>query len=343
MRALILFSVMLVLAGCGERGHIYRQQAYTFGTLVDITIWGHDEAKAQQAMAAVFADLDRMHHDWHAWEPGPLLELNQALPSGEWVQIPEPLKPLLRRAQVLSETTGGLFNPGIGELIRLWGFNDQFYNRTEPPPQAEIDAILARHASIADLEIEADRVRSRNPAVYLDLGGFAKGLGVDLAIARLKERGITDAIVNAGGDLRVIGQRGARPWRIGIRHPRGQGIIASIDLAPDESVYTSGDYERFFDYQGRRYHHIIDPRTGYPAQGVVSASIIHDSSAAADAASSALVVAGVEGWKSVAKAMGITQAMVIDDTGKIHMTPAMAKRLHFEVSPPPEVILSEAW
>jgi thiamine biosynthesis lipoprotein len=152
--------------------------------------------------------------------------------------------------------------------------------------------------------------------------------------------GVDDAIVNAGGDLRAIGTHGDRPWRIGIRHPRADGVIASVELGRDESVFTSGDYERYFLFRGKRYHHILDPRTGYPARGTASVTVISRDPGAADAAATALVVAGPDEWQAIAWSMGIRNVMLIDHQGRAHVTPSMAKRIRFEVEPPPEVIVS---
>ena len=139
----------------------------------------------------------------------------------------------------------------------------------------------------------------------------------------LRARGIHNAIVNAGGDLRAIGTHGARPWHIGIRHPRKDGILASIDSAGDTSIFTSGDYERLFEVNGKRFHHILDPRTGYPATGTVAVTVVHENGAIADAAATALFVAGPADWADIARQMGIDRVMLVDSEGTIHMTPAM--------------------
>jgi len=151
-----------------------------------------------------------------------------------------------------------------------------------------------------------------------------------MAIQTLQELGIDNAIINAGGDLRAIGKRDNHNWTVGIRHPREKGIIASIEINQDESVFTSGDYERFFEYKKKRYHHIIDPRTGYPAEDVISVTVIHPNATVADAAATALFIAGPQQWHAIARSMGIKLVMMIDDKRNIYMNPAMAQRLMFE-------------
>jgi len=122
---------------------------------------------------------------------------------------------------------------------------------------------------MSDIHIDGTLVESHNSDVQLSLGAFAKGYAIDLAMEYLQSQGIENAVINAGGDLRVIGQHGERPWRIGIRHPREDGMIAWLDAEANESIFTSGDYERFYMHDGKRYHHTRDPRTGYHATGAI--------------------------------------------------------------------------
>lgn len=341
MRVLAM-ALMLLLSACTRAPEPIQHQIYTFGTLVDITLWGVSQAKGEQALAMLTEDFARMHQDWHPSEGGALAAVNERLMHGEAADLPESLLPLVRRSTELSVRSGGLFNPAIGRLIRLWGFSNEFAVPTAPPAGAEIEALVARAPSMQDLTLEGNVLRPKDDAAALDFGAFAKGYAVDRAIERLRGLGIEHAIVNAGGDLRAIGRRGERPWRIGIRQPRGKGILASLETRGDESVFTSGDYERFFEHEGRRYHHILDPRSGYPAQGATSVTVVSRDAALADAAATALLVAGPEHWVEVAKAMGVSEVMLVDGTGKVHMTPALAARIRFEVTPAPEVELSES-
>jgi thiamine biosynthesis lipoprotein len=246
------------------------------------------------------------------------------------------LLPLITRADQLARASGELFNPAIGKLIGTWGFHSD--EPLLPPPTADtVAALVAQHPGMDDLRITGDTLQSSNPAVQLDFGAIAQGYAVDLAIAQLRALGIHNAIVNASGDIRVIGKRGTRAWRIGIRNPRGPGIIASIEMEGDESIVTSGTYERYFEYQGTRYHHIIDPRSGYPASGLVSVTVLHSDTTTADAASTALLVAGPEDWGKTARALGIKDVMLIDQTGKVILTPTLAARIRFEIAPAPQI------
>lgn len=342
LRIVVLcICIPLFVSACSNTdSSLHQARLLALGTLVDISTWGVDDDTAEQAIAAVEGILNDIHHTWHAWQPGTLTRINEQLAKGEPVEVEPDNMMLIREAGRLSGIGDQLFNPAIGKLIELWGFHSDDRPQGPPPDPAAIKALVAKNPTMKDLVINGTTLKSTNPAVQLDFGAFAKGYAVDQAIAMLRARGISNAIVNAGGDLRAIGRHGDRPWRIGIRHPKDPGIIASIETNGDESVFTSGNYERFFDYQGNRYHHIIDPRDGYPAKDTLSVTVIHDNAATADAAATALFVAGPKLWQKIAAQMGITQVMLIDDKLTIYMTPAMAKRVHFEIDPQPKIIIA---
>ena len=336
----ILISVSL-LGGCSEPQHSANNyQVYVFGTLVDITIWGADTEQEEQAVAAITRDFQRMHHDWHAWKPGPLVAINQAIAEGKPATVIPSLIPIIQQSTVLSAQSEGLFDPAIGGLLNLWGFQSDGRPNGPPPDRAAIAAWVEAAPRMDDLTLEGDTLRSANPAVQLDFGAFAKGYAVDLAIGRLREFGIANAIINAGGDLRAIGSKDGKPWRVGIRHPQGQGVLAALEVSGDESVFTSGNYERYREYEGVHYNHILDPRTGMPVDGVTSVTVIHDNGAVADAAATALVVAGPGEWHRIAAKMGIRYVMLVDDKGVVYMNPRMQQRVQFQDTPPADIRIS---
>lgn len=341
MRGLAWIALVLLLgallAGC-ERAQIHHSRFFTLGTLVDASVYTADRAQAQRAFALMAEELDQLHLTWHAWEPGPLVTINAHLARGEPAPLRAEMYAPLQQAQRLYHDSQGLFNPAMGRLIAMWGFHGD-EPQGPPPDRAAIERLLAQPPSMAQLDLQADTLSADNPAIQLDLGAFIKGYGIDRIIERLQAEGIVDAIVNAGGDLRAIGQPGQRPWRIGIRHPSGQGVIAGLEVAGDESVFTSGDYERYYTYQGQRYHHLLDPRSGYPADSVRSVTVLHRQGALADAASTALFIAGSAQWREVARAMGIDAVMLIDKDEVIYLTQAMAQRLHFLREPTKVVII----
>ena len=304
-----------------------RETFFVFGTLVEIETRGVPEDKARAAIAKVGHRLQQIHHDWHAWRPGRLESLNAAIADGRAFTVDPALADLLREGRQLACASGGLFDPAIGRLIEVWGFHADTPPEGAAPPDAVLDALVARHPRMTDLRISGTEVRSDNPAVQLDLGAYAKGAALDLAAADLRAEGIENAVLNAGGGVQVIGRHDARPWRVAIRDPFQWGVVAAVSLHPDEALHTSGNYERFFDQGGVRFSHIIDPRSGRPMQGIVSVSVLDTSGARADAAATALSVAGQADWPKVAAAMGVHAVMMITDDGTIYATPAMKARL----------------
>lgn len=331
-----LLVAALLLGACDTEPPVTSRTFLAFGTLVEVTIVGTEPKQAEQAIGQVQQEFEYMHRTWQPWDASALARMNMLLTTGAWFSAAPSVLPLLQQAAELERASGGRFNPAIGKLIKLWGFDESDQPTAQPPPKDEIASLVAAKPSLADIEIDGIRVRSTNPAVALDFGAFAKGYGVDRTIELLRRHGIENAIINAGGDLRAIGSHGDRAWRIGIRAPRGGGILAAVEISGDQSVFTSGDYERFFEFQGQRYHHILDPATGYPARGLTSVTVMTREGARADAAATALFVAGPDHWRQVAADMGVERVMVVLADGSVQMTARMAEHMHFEQDPPPQ-------
>jgi len=335
----LLVVVTLLLGGC-SRPREFNEKIYVFGTIVEVTLWDVSEEKAQQVFAEISQRFQKMHHEWHAWEEGPLTDLNHAIAAGKPLTVDPSLVPLLEKSKEACVRSNCLFNPAIGRIIGLWGFHSSERPHGPIPSRVAIDALVKQHPSMRDVEIHDGIVTSTNRAVEIDLGGIAKGYAVEQALQWLRDAGVKNAIVNAGGGLGVIGTHGDRPWRVGIRHPQGKGVLASVTVHDSEQVHTSGNYERFREENGVRYAHIIDPRTGWPVEGITSATVIEKDGSIADAAATAMVVAGVNGWYQVAEQMGIHYVMLVDENGTVYMNPAMAKRVKFVGDNKPKVVLS---
>ncbi len=329
MRRACWVLLLFLLTGCGEKP-LYTQQSYVFGTQVEISIADAPEAQARSAANAVLAEFDRLHRVFHAWKPSPLTALNAAFARGASQQISPELAAAIRDARRYADASGNLFNPAIGGLIRLWGFQgDEFPARS--PGTSEISAWLAAQPRLADISIDAqNRARSSNRAVQLDFGGYAKGLALDRALQILRAHQIRNALVNIGGNLIALGQHGGRPWHIGVQAPRGAGAIVELDLRDGEAIGTSGDYQRYFELGGRRYCHIIDPRTGYPAMHTQSLTVLAppgpQAGVLSDVASKPAFIVADGDWQAQLANLGIKAGLRVDESGKIVMTEAMAAR-----------------
>jgi thiamine biosynthesis lipoprotein len=342
MKKITLISILLlIISACGRTPQSETVEIYVFGTLATITLWDVEPVARDKAVAEITRTFQQMHHEWHAWKPGPLVDINTAIARGESVTLPPSIEMLISRSQHLYRQGDGLFNPAIGGLLNLWGFQGDGRPNGPPPDKQAIARWVDAAPGMNDITITDRVLTSSNRMVQFDFGAFAKGVAVDHAIDILRAHNIDNAIVNAGGDLRAIGSKGGTPWRVGIRHPQGQGVLAALEVRGDESVYTSGNYERYREYEGVHYAHILDPRSGLPVEGITSVTVIHENGGIADAAATALVVAGVTDWYRIARQMGIQYVMLVDDAGTVYMNPAMQRRIEFTGETPANIVISE--
>jgi len=340
---LVLAALLaLLLAACG-RTPLQEQQAYVFGTRVEVIVVSAEPEQGRKAIAAVLREFDRLHRAYHAWQPSELMTLNSAISEGRPQQVSPELAAFVAEAKQFSQQGDYLFDPGIGQLIKLWGFQaDEF--KAEVPPAADIAAWLAQKPSIANLTITGNTIASSNRHVALDFGGYLKGVALDRAAAILREQGIHNALINIGGNVMALGSKEGRKWRVGIQHPRQPGPLATVELEDGEAIGTSGDYQRFFEVDGQRYAHLLDPRTGYPADHTQAVTILippgPKAGTLSDAASKPIFIAGPEHWREMARKMEIGMVLRVDRDNRIFVTDALRKRLTF-IGQAPEMTVVE--
>ncbi len=339
-----LFSLcctLWLLAACGK-APLHHQESFVFGTRVEILIAGLDEAKARPAATAVLREFDRLHRTYHAWQPSELSDLNKAIAAGKTLTVTPEMAGIVADAQRLSALGNGLFDPAIGHLIHLWGFQSDEFKPVLPDPAA-IAAWRKTRPSIADLQIDGERIGSRNRQVALDLGGYLKGFALDRAAAILREHGANNALINIGGNVMALGTKNGEAWRVGIQHPRQPGPLATLKLNDGEAIGTSGDYQRFFELNGKRYCHLLDPRSGMPITHTQALTVLISARPAAgtlsDAGSKPLLISGAD-WPALAGKFGIDQVLRVDADGRIQVSEKLQQRLEFVAPPPskPEII-----
>ena len=335
---LILLVAAALLAACG-RPEPWRTESYVFGTRVELAIAGPSAEQARKAADKVLRDFDVLHRTYHAWQPSELSALNADIAAGRSREVSAEFADYIREAQAVAAAGDHLFDPGVGRLIALWGFHSDDI-RPALPDEAALKALIAQKPSIADLQIEGNRVSSRNRAVALDFGGYLKGVALDRAVASLKADGIANALVNIGGNVMALGSRDGEgtPWRIGIQHPRPQSVggmpLASLELRDGEALGTSGDYHRYFEVGGRRYCHLLDPRSGFPAEGTQAVTLLvgpgSKTGMRSDALSKPIFIAG-KAWRAMATKLGVAAVLRVDGDGAVSATPAMQARIRSEV------------
>jgi thiamine biosynthesis lipoprotein len=329
--AALALVALATVGACDSHGLRVHNEFLAMGTTVSIDVGGDAPADAQPAADAAQEELKRIGREWYPWgDAGELVQLNQALASGARADVSPELVELLQRAALYSKKSEGTFDPAVGGLVRLWGFDSADRGTKPAPTRKQLDAWRRDRPTLNDLVIEGLSVSSARRDLVLDLGAIGKGFAVDRAIVLLQSRGIRHALVNAGGNIRALSDGHAKPWRIAIRDPRAVRALAWLDLRGDEAVSTSGDYERVAFIGGRRVHHLLDPRTGNPAEHTVAVTVLAANATLADAASTAIFVAGPTRWPAIAKAMEVDQVLRIDADGTAQVTPKLRERLQFK-------------
>ena len=344
----ILLAPFLAASACaglppsaaGDAGALFSETRPSMATVVSITVVGVPPADAAAAADAAFRIFGRVDEVMNEWRPeSPLSALNAAAGSGRFVELPGDLCEVLRAGRDGAERTAGLFDPTWAALRSVWRFGDG-----EPAalPSTESVAAACRLVSWRDLEIEpagspfdgsSCRARLRLAGMQVGLGGLAKGWAVDRAVAELRLRGLRDFLVQAGGDLYAAGKRDGRPWRVGIRDPRGSGgeAFAWLDVS-DAAFSTTGDSERFFVSAGKRYHHVIDTRNCWPATASRQVSVLAPTALEAEILGKAIFTLGGQDGLGLAARSGAS-ALVVTSENRLASSPELSRRL--EVVRPP--------
>jgi thiamine biosynthesis lipoprotein len=298
-----------------QGGWMSREEAI-MGTAIRVELWHENPALGEAAMDAVMEEMHRIDRAMSPFKPeSELSRLNRDGAKAP-VSVSKEMFELIERSIEFSQLSEGAFD------ITFASVGCMFDYRAGIRPSA--DRVAAALPGIDYRHIRLDHVgrtiRFARDKVQIDLGGIAKGHAVDNCIALLKARGVTQALVMAGGDSRVLGDKRGRPWMIGIRDPRNKDSMAARIPLVDAAVSTSGDYERYFEEAGVRYHHILDPRTGMSASGVRSVTIIGPDATTTEGISKSVFIKGPErGIRFVESLPGI-DAVVIDDRGTMHTT-----------------------
>jgi FAD:protein FMN transferase len=333
----ILASVVCAttLSGCGADSavvpqtpaQIVERSRVSMGSEVHLTAWTADQSGAVSAFEAAFDEFDRLDALMSVWKDGSEVErLNRA--AGQTpVPIGAEMREVLSMARLASEWTEGKFDVTFGVLSGLWKFDHDLDGNI--PPRGDV---LARLPLIDYRQLAVDETAGtallKQKGMRVHLGGIGKGYAVDRAATILRGRGFSDFMIQSGGDLFVSGARGDRPWRVGIRDPRGPAdrSIAALDLT-DGTFSTSGDYERFFIKDGRRYHHILDPDTGEPARGCRSVTIVAATATLADALSTGVFILGPAAGMTLIEKLPNVEGVIVTDQGEMLVSTGLRSRL----------------
>lgn len=325
-KLLLLLAVlplsMLLLSCTSGKEKPYKKSRIAMDTLVSITVYAHSEEKAEKAMDSAFKELNSLSDLLNFFsETSEVASINRSAGVSP-VKVSKETFEVIEKALSVSEDTGGAFDITIGAVSSLW----DFHKKTPPDPKLLKEGLKSVGYKNIVLDKEHSTVYLKKKGMKIDLGAIAKGYGADKAVAVLKNNGIRSGLVSVAGDIKTFGAKpDGSSWRIGIKNPRpqseGDALIAVLGLG-NNAVSTSGDYERFFIKDGVRYHHILDPSTGYPASECRSVSIITKEGVYTDAFSTAVFILGPERGMEVMRKIGL-EGMIIDTEGNIFTTEGM--------------------
>jgi len=296
-----------------SRGWMRRDEAI-MGTAISVELWSDDALGGSSAIDAVMQEMHRIDRTMSPHKADSELSRINREAGAAPVPVSAEMARLLARAHDFSQLSGGAFDITYAAVGHLYDYR----NRVKPDAATLAQARAAVGYRNLVLDMRARTVHFAVPGMRIDLGGFAKGHAVDNATSILRHRGIRHAIVSAGGDSRVIGDRRGRPWTIGVRDPRRAGEMVAVLPLEDTSISTSGDYERYFDADGVRFHHVIDPSTGRSPASVHSVTILAEDGLTTEALSKSVFVLGVEkGMRLIESQRGV-DAVVVDSSGTLH-------------------------
>lgn len=332
MRAAELFLALTLATQAACAGWLH-EDADIMGTRITVELFHDDPALARRGVDAVMAEMRRIDRDMSPWiESSELARLNREA-AVHPVQVSDELFELIQTSLHFSVLTHGAFDITFASV----GFLYDFRKGIRPDDaQREQATELINYHNLA-LDAEDHSIAYGKPGVRIDLGGIAKGHAVDRCIALLQAMGIRQALVTAGGDSRMIGERWqGRPWNIGVRDPRDEKKLVAVIPLENVAVSTSGDYERFFDENGVRYHHIINPKSGDSARGMHSATIIGPDATTTDALSTSVFVLGVDRGLALINRLPDIDAILVDPQGDLHYSDGLlpAKNTATGVKPP---------
>lgn len=326
---LLILSLLVFSTGCDmAQNKPVQTEEFALGTIINQEVYGANAQKAADEVSTTIKEMDAL---WTINNPGgDINKLNNNAGNGYVELKPETIR-ILKKAREISDLSGGAaFDITVAPVVEAWDIGTDH-------PQVPADNVLKQLVPLVNYkDVLVDEATNsaglQKAGQMVDLGGIAKGYIGDMAIEIYKENGLTSAFANLGGNVVVLGNKpDGSAWRVGIQNPRGQnGEIVGVVEVTDKAVVTSGDYQRYFIKDGKRYCHIIDPHTGYPADtGLMSVTIIAASSTEADGMSKAFVL-GLEKGMELVKRYGKAEAIFITNDKKIYVTPGLKGKFHLE-------------
>jgi FAD:protein FMN transferase len=335
VRLLAPLALVLAAAACEQTassdppasGALVERARVSMGSELRLTAWTTDEKATVTTFEAVFDEFDRLEAMMSVWKDGSDIERLNAAAGLHPVAVHPEVLDVLDIGRQVSEWTDGKFDVTFGALSNLWRFDHDQDNRIPSPQRVAAQLPLVDYRLLT-IDKGAGTAYLAQRGMRAHLGGIGKGYAIDRGANVLRSRGIRDFMIQSGGDLYVAGRRGDRPWRLGIRDPRGpaDSSFAALDLT-DGTFSTSGDYERFFMHEGRRYHHLLDPDLGVPARTSRSVTIVTTRAVIADALSTGVFILGGRAGMDVVERLPDVEAVIVTDRNEVLVSSGLRSRL----------------
>lgn len=332
------FCISLFSLGCEQKPAALQEfsgEKFIMDTLIQITVYSESEDKGQKALDEAFGAFERIHNTTDRFQkngqtttaPNDVVKINENAGTKP-VAVSVDTINMIGRSNYFAGSTDGAFDVTIGPVMDLWGFGK---SEQHVPADEEINRAL----SLVDyhkVQVAPDNrtVFLSEPGMSLDLGGVAKGYATDEAVKALREMGIQHAMINAGGNVYALGSKpDGSPWRVGVQDPRGDKGIIAILFLKDKAAVTSGDYQRYFEQEGIRYHHIVDPSTGKQARDLMQTTVVADSAADADILSTTLFVLGSQNGMRFVQELPATGTIFVGTDRQVSYTDNLTNQLEF--------------
>jgi len=332
-RALIFVFLIFFISGCGKKE--YSKVEFLMDTVVEIKVYHKRKAEAEKAINSSMEEMKRVEQKMSCFFSGSevsrinkdafLEEKKGSLLVEGWIPISDELFSLLEESVLLSKLTKGCFDITIYPLWKIWKFEGE---NIEVPGKGKIERVL-KLVAYKNMILQNGKISFAKKGMGIDLGGIAKGYAVDAAIKVLKDKNINSAIVNAGGDMYVLGRKQGKSWRIGIRHPRREGEILGTIEVEDKAIVTSGDYERFFFSGGKKYHHIINPKTGYPADECQSVTIVAKEATFADGLATGIFILGPKEGMALIENLEGVEGVIVNKEGDVSVSSGLVSKIEY--------------
>ncbi|MFZ5967209.1 MAG: FAD:protein FMN transferase [Bacillota bacterium] len=324
--AMLILILMIIFTGCSKKDEMVTDSTYMLGTYLQINIWTQDAEKGKEIIQQCFQRISDIEKRMSVnIEDSDVSKININAGKAS-VQVESDTDYVLTKALEYARATDGAFNPAIGKLVALWGIGTEKEN--VPSDNAIQEALQYVDYHKIDMK-DGRNVRLEAEGMRIDLGGIAKGYAADEVAKILSENGIKKAIINLGGNVLVMGSKEENtPWKVGIQNPfEPTGTYMGVVELTDKTVVTSGNYERYFEKNGKRYHHILDPKSGYPAEnGIISSTIIADKSIDADALSTGVYVLGLEKGMALIEGLQGVECILINDKSEVFLSSGIKDR-----------------